>query len=426
MRLVLFVVILLTVSSAHATLKIDINRGNASKIKLILVQCTQEDHNKGSIIANIVAADLASTGFLDVQPNTEIKCNANASISNFGTLRDTDNLILSLAVSLSEDGKLTVKYRAIDTSIRKQILGKLLESNAQNHRKVAHSIADSIYTKLTGDVGYFNTSIAHTSEIDGKKRLAIMDQDGANLRFITDGRFLVLTPRFSPDGSKIVYMSYSKLQGKVFIKDLEKRKDTMVGNFKGVVSAPRFSPDGKSVILATSNGANTDIHRVYLHNNVQKKLTVHSAINTSPSYSPDQTRIVFTSDRSGSPQLYTMNANGASQKRISFGGGSYTAPVWSPRGDLIAFTTVRNRQFYIGVMKPDGSGERILATGHLVEGPTWAPNGRLIAFTREERSVNGKRSISKIYSIDITGKNERLLPTKHNASDPSWSDEIEY
>lgn len=405
-----------------ALLKIDINRGSSTKVPIFITKC--ETNNKSlDEISGIIKHDLNTSNLFNVSEISDVQCNGDASlIAAKGVV--SGSIILTLAMQQQQNEKIEVKYRLIDSSMKKQLLGKSLEAKVANYRKIAHSISDGIYNRITGDKGYFNTSIAHIAETNGVKKLAIMDHDGANLHFITDGKFLTLTPRFSPDGKSIAYMSYAKTQGKVFVRNLENNRDELVGNFSGVVSAPRFSPDGKSVVVARSIDNITDIYNVNLTNKLNNKLTVKSAINTSPSYSPDQKRIVFNSDRSGIAQLYVMNADGTDQKRISFGEGSYRTPVWSPRGDLIAFTKISRKTFYIGVMKPNGADERIIATGHLVEGPSWAPNGRLLIFTKEEPSVNGKRSVSKIYSIDITGKNERVFPTKYNASDPSWSDII--
>jgi TolB protein len=424
MKFLCLLLFLLIPFFSNAILRVDINRGNAAKIPIFLAKCGNSNDNLNEIF-NIIQYDLNTSDIFNVKEIKNVQCDDDASLISAKSI-ESGSIILTIAIQTqsSDKNNLEVKYRLIDSSMKKQLIGKSLESNIANYRKIAHTISDGIYTRITGDKGYFNTSIAHIAEFNGIKKLAIIDHDGANLHFITDGKFLTLTPRFSPDGKQIVYMSYIKTQGKVYVKNLEKNTDELIGDFSGVVSAPRFSPDGKSVIVARSIDNVTDIYKVSLLNKSNNKLTVKSAINTSPSYSPDQKKIVFNSDRGGLPQLYVMNTDGSDQKRISFGEGSYRTPVWSPRGDLIAFTKISKKSFYIGVIKPDGTDERIITTGHLVEGPSWAPNGRLLIFTKEEPSVNGKRSVSKIYSIDITGKNERMLPTQYNASDPSWSDII--
>ena len=251
------------------------------------------------------------------------------------------------------------------------------------------------------------------------KRLAIMDQDGANVRYLTDGKDLVLTPRFNPTAQEITYMSYHGLdQPHVYLLNIETGQRELVGDFPGMTFAPRFSPDGQKVVMSLQPGGNANIYTMDLRTKRTTRLTDDAAIDTSPSYSPDGSQIVFNSDRGGSPQLYVMNADGSNPKRITFGEGTFETPVWSPRGDLIAFTRRDKGQFAIGVIKPDGSGERILTEGFHNEGPTWAPNGRVIMFFRDTPGANGG---PQLWTIDLTGYNEFRVPLQGFASDPAWS-----
>ena len=289
-------------------------------------------------------------------------------------------------------------------------------------RRVAHIIADAIYERLTGEKGYFDTRVVFIDESgsknDRKKRLAIMDQDGANVRYLSDGRAIALTPRFSPTRQEITYMSYESGQPKVYLLQIETGQRELVGDFPGMTFAPRFSPDGQKVIMSLlRDDGNSNIYAMDLRSRTTTRLTNSNAIDTSPSYSPDGSKVVFTSDRGGQPQIYVMGADGSGQTRVSFGGGSYSTPVWSPRGDLIAFTKQTGGEFQIGVMRTDGSGERILSTGFQQEGPTWAPNGRYLMFFKEAAGSGGPR----LYSIDLTGRNEQPIPTSNFASDPAWS-----
>ena len=323
-----------------------------------------------------------------------------------------------------DNDNLKVDFRLWDVVSQQQLLGESFTTTKNNWRRIAHKISDVIYERLTGEKGYFDTRIVYVSEngpmTKRVKRLAIMDQDGENHRFLTNGRYMTLTPRFSPNMQKITYLSYVGAMPKVYIMDVETGKQELLGHFPGMTFAPVFSPDSSKVLLSFASNGNTEIYEMDLRRKTTKQLTKHPAIDTSPSYSPDGEKIVFNSDRGGDQQLYVMNADGSDVKRISFGRGRYATPVWSPRGDYIAFTKMANKQFYIGVMYPDGSGERILASGYLVEGPTWSPNGRVLMYFRQDKGYRGSAPV-KLYSIDLTGYNEQQIITPADGSDPAWS-----
>jgi TolB protein len=305
------------------------------------------------------------------------------------------------------------------------MVGFRYDTPPNNWRRVAHIVADAIYKRITGEDGYFDTRIVYVAESGPAnarvKRLAIMDQDGANHQFLTDGRTLVLTPRFSPTAQEITYMAYIGGTPRVVLYNIDSGQQEVLGDFPGMTFAPRFSPDGNKVIMSMAESGRTDIYSMDLRTRRKARLTNSNAIDTSPSFSPDGRRVVFNSDRGGSQQLYVMSADGGDVRRISFVDGRYATPVWSPRGDLIAFTKISGGRFQIGVMRPDGSGERILTEDFLVEGPTWAPNGRVLMFFRQRPSDRSGRSESKLYSIDLTGYNERQAVTPLDGSDPAWS-----
>ena len=306
----------------------------------------------------------------------------------------------------------------------KQMIAQQLVTSKFNWRRISHVISDVIYSRITGESGYFDSRIVYISEsgskTDRKKRLAIMDQDGANHKFLTDGSYLTLTPRFSPAAQQIAYLSYFKKVPRVFLLDLNTGKQKVLGDFPGMTFSPRFSPDGEKLVMSLAKNGNTDIYEMNLKNLKMLRLTKYKGIDTAPSYSPDGKNIVFESDRSGRQQIYKMNLFTKKIKRISFGKGKYATPVWSPRGDLIAFTKFTGGQFYIGVMYEDGSGERVVYSAYLVEGPTWSPNGRILAFYSQIK--NGKKMTEpKIKVIDLTGRNLRELITPADASDPAWS-----
>lgn len=331
--------------------------------------------------------------------------------------------VVTGTVLTDEQGRTRVEFRLFDVLSEQQLIGMAYTTTPDNWRRIAHIMSDEIYKRLTGEEGYFDTRIVYISEKGPAhkrvKRLAIMDQDGANHKYLTNGTYLVLTPRFSPETQRITYMSYQGGQPRVYLYDINSGRHEVLGSFPGMTFAPRFSPDGEKVVMSMARDGNTDIYVMDLNTRKVQRMTSSAAIETAPSYSPDGKQIVFESDRSGSQQLYIMNVDGSGMDRLTFGKGRYANPVWSPRGDLIAFTRMYRGKFYIGVIRPDGSGERLLADAFHVEGPTWSPNGRVLAYFKE-RPVGDRRS-AKIYTIDITGYNERVLQTPNDASDPAWS-----
>ena len=322
----------------------------------------------------------------------------------------------------ASDGKLRAEFRLWDVFAGTQLAGEQFFARTKDARRIGHLIADAIYERITGEKGYFDTRIVFVDESGPKnkrmKRLAIMDQDGSNVKLLTTGQNLVLTPRFSPSTQEITYTSFENETPKVYLLNIETGQKEIVGAFPGMTFAPRFSPDGQRIVMSLERDGNSNLFVMDLRSRRTMRLTNDNAIDTAPCYSPDGRAIVFESDRAGSRQLYVMGADGSNPRRISQGGGSYSTPVWSPRGDLIAFTKMSGGQFLIGVMRPDGSGERILTEGFHNEGPTWAPNGRVVMFFREQPGAAGG---PRLFTIDLTGYNERQVATPAFGSDPAWS-----
>jgi TolB protein len=423
---------MLLAAPAHAVMTIDITRGNVEPLPIAvtdLFSATPEASALGADISRIVMADLERSGlFRGINRSAFIQAPADMLMRpRFVDWRaiNAQALVTGL-VKLEDDGRLRVEFRLWDVFAGQQMTGRAYTSTPENWRRVAHLIADSIYERLTGESGYFDTRVVYVSETGAAnqrvKRLAIMDQDGENHRFLTDGRDLVLTPRFSPTNQEITYLAYVNNRPRVYIYNIDTGQQEVLGDFPGMTYAPRFSPDGGKVIMSLAIAGNSDIHTMNLQTREDRRLTTSPAIDTSPSYSPDGEFITFNSDRGGSQQIYVMDADGGNIRRISFGNGSYATPVWSPRGDLIAFTKILSGTFYIGVMRPDGSGERLLAESFLVEGPTWAPNGRVLMFFRQERTTeDGRGGGVHLWSVDLTGFNERMVLTPLFGSDPAWS-----
>jgi TolB protein len=411
---------------AQAQLRVDITEGHLNPMPVAVTDflgANAPAQQVGRDVAGVIRANLDRSGlFRPVEPSAFIeRITAMEVPPRFADWRviNAQALVVGQVTPLP-DGRIRIDFRLYDVFGEQQLTGFTYTTTPDNWRRIAHKISDKIYEQLTGEPGYFDTRIVFVSESGPRtrrvKRLMIMDQDGANPFFLTSADAQVLTPRFSPSTQMITYMSFETGAPRVFLYNLETNRREVLGDFPGMTFAPRFSPNGRGIVLTLATGGNSEIYTMDLGTRARRRLTNHPAIDTSPSYSPDGSQIVFNSDRGGSPQLYVMSADGSGQRRISFGDGRYSTPVWSPRGDLIAFTRQRGGQFAIGVMRPDGSGERILTESYLDEAPTWSPNGRVIMFFREARGQG-----PRLWSVDLTGRNLRQIPTQTEASDPAWS-----
>ncbi len=381
----------------------------------------------GTKIAQVIADDLTGTGLFR-QINKDAFISSITSFSSPVQYADWKAInaqaLVSGAVSVDASGQLVVKFRIYDVFAGQELgQGLQLVGTQDGWRRIAHKVADQVYSRITGEGGYFDSRVVFVAESGPKdarqKRLAIMDYDGANVKYLTDSASIVLAPRFSPTGDRVLYTSYETGFPKIYVLDVASVGRRGLDTQDGTMSfAPRFAPDGRTVAFSLTKGGNTDLYRMNIDGGAPERLTVTPSIETAPSYSPDGSQIVFESDRSGTQQLYVMSASGGEARRISNGQGRYGTPVWSPRGDLIAFTKQSKGRFHIGVMRVDGSEERLLTASFLDEGPTWSPNGRVIMFTRETQGANGRASL---YSVDITGRNLRQVNTSTGASDPAWS-----
>lgn len=375
-------------------------------------------------IARVIAANLTGTGLLREIP-AQAHVGRIASFDapvQFADWRAINARALITGAVRVDGQRLTVKFRLFDVLSGQQMGdGLQLDGTIGDWRRMAHRVSDQVYSRLTGETGYFDTRVVFIAESGPRERrlkqVAIMDQDGENVQVLTDGAALVLAPRFSPRGDRILYTSYETGFPRIYLMDVASRRRQVLGDQPGTMTfAPRFSPDGGSVIYSLSVDGRTNLFLLNLASGQRFQLTNTAAIDTAPSFSPDGQWIVFESDRSGTSQLYVMPAGGGEARQISRGQGRYSTPVWSPRGDLIAFTKSQGGRFHIGVMRTDGSGERLLTASFLDEGPSWAPNGRVIMFTREEAGGN-----PSLMSVDISGRNLRRIPTPGAASDPAWS-----
>ena len=430
-----FIIFFLIIFASKAfTLELTLTQGTVKPTPIAITNLFSSNESLMSVgknISSVISDNLERSGlFIPVDQKAFIQ--STESLSNQPRFQDWKVIkaqhLVAGRIEINDD-KISIEFKLYDVFSQKQIIRNKYETSKNNWRRVAHIISDAIFTRVTGESGFFDTRIVYVAETGPKdnrqKRLAIMDQDQANHRFLTDGSYLVLTPRFSPNSQKITYMSYVKANSpRVFIFDIETGQQEIVGEFPGMTFAPRFSPDGKKIVMSYSDPkvGNSEIYILDLQTRSTKRITNNSSIDVSASFSPNGKKLVFNSDRTGRRHIYIIDNDGKNLKRISREGGSYYTPVWSPRGDMIAFTKQEGGQFYIGVMEIDGSNERMIAKSFHVEGPTWSPNGRYLMYFKEERtSSDGSGGESSLYSIDLTGYNERRIITPLGGSDPAWS-----
>ncbi|MEM7620582.1 MAG: Tol-Pal system beta propeller repeat protein TolB [Pseudomonadota bacterium] len=423
-----FIYYFAAITSLQAQVEINITRGKVEALPIAIPIFEASDPQTLDLakkISGIIANNLQNSGLFRVIP-TSAHIEKNLSLNQAPKFADwriikAKSVVIG-RVGWDNQGRLRAEFRLWDVIIQKQLMGQQFFTNPNNWRRIGHIISDALYKRLTGESGYFDSRVVFIDETGAKnkriKRLAVMDQDSADIQFLSDGKNLVLTPRFSPTRQELTYMSYEKGVPRVYLYNLKTGQRQIVGDFPGMTFAPRFSPDGNKIIMSLSKEGETNIFLMDLQTKNVQQITQNNNINTSPSFAPDGDRIVFESDQDGGQQLYVSSLSKTGATRISRGEGRYSTPVWSPRGDLIAFTKQYRGLFLIGVMHPDGSGERILTEGFHNEGPTWSPNGRVIMFFRESRGAKGG---PQLYSVDLTGYNERLVPTPYFASDPAWS-----
>lgn len=431
MFLYLLTVFLFSVQPSHA-LKIEITQGQVEPTPIAITDLASADEvTMGSDIAAVIGSDLASSGLFRlidkkafIQDPTSLQ-----QEPRFADWRLVNAQLLFAGQVIREGNKVRVNFRLFDVFSGTQLLGLSFTGDPTKWRKLAHMIADAIYKRVTGESGYFDTFIAFIDE-SGKgrarvRRLAVMDSDGYNPRYLTNGRHLVVTPRFSSTTLEVAYLSYASKVPSVYIYNIATGENRLLRQFEGMTFAPRFSMDGNSIVMSLEKEGLSAIYVMNIRTNQLRALTSHVSIDTSPCYSPDGQSIVFVSDRGGDDtdnrdtkkvNIFVMDANGGNVRRISFGEGKYFQPVWSPRGDWIAFTK-QHQGFYIGVMRPDGSDERIICSGYLVESPVWSANGRELMFTMEKSPQDSPH----LYRVNLTGHNLQRVTTPHAASDGAWS-----
>ncbi len=412
---------------AQTPLRIEITEGVMEAVPYAIPDFVAENADGGQYVASIarvIANNLSGTGLLREIPTTAHvgRITSFDSPVQFADWRAINARALITGAVRVSGNQISVKFRLFDVVSGSQLGdGLQLDGRTDAWRRMAHRVSDQVYQRLTGESGYFDSRVVFIAESgprdNRRKQVAIMDQDGDGVQFLTDGTALAFAPRFSPTGDRILFTSYETGFPRIYLMDVASRRRQVIGDQPGTMTfAPRFSPDGGSVVYSLSIDGRTDLFLLNLASGQRWQLTQTEAIDTAPCFAPDGQRVVFESDRSGASQIYVMAVQGGDAARISQGQGRYSTPVWSPRGDLIAFTKQHSGRFHIGVMRADGSNERLLSASFLDEGPTWSPNGRVIMFARQEQGAD-----PALMSVDITGRNLRRVPTPGPASDPAWS-----
>ncbi len=429
-RFLILTLFWMTASIGHAApLRIEIKNGVIEPLPFAAPQFVAENSAANDLavdLVNVISQDLVGTGLFRQIPQSAFISTVTSFSSpvEYADWKAINAQALLTGAVSAEGDTVTVKFRVYDVFANQELgTGLKFAGSREGWRRIAHKVADVVYSRITGESGYFDSRVVFVAESGSKgqrrKRLAIMDYDGANVKYLTGSDNIVLAPRFSPTGDRVLYTSYETGFPRIYVMDVGSAERRVLQNAEGTMSfAPRFSPDGNTIVYSLEQGGNTDIHLMDLASGQSRRLTSDASIETAPSFSPDGSQIVFESDRSGSQQIYIMPASGGGAKRISFGEGRYGTPVWSPRGDMIAFTKQSKGRFHIGVMRTDGSEERLLTASFLDEGPTWSPNGRVIMFTRETQGATGA---ANLYSVDISGRNLKPVPTASGGSDPAWS-----
>lgn len=430
-----FMLCALVVLPARAELKVDIIAGATEPIP-VAVQKFETLGNvsakDAAMIRSVVEADLKSTGLFRIVSHDAfpeyVKMGALPNFKSWMAIKT--QVLVQAKLSASDDGKYKLEFYVWDINGQEQIEAQSLIASKKSARRLAHIMADAIYERLTGEIGYFDTQIvfiAETGPVHNRtKRMAIMDQDGFGMRYLSDKKTFVMSPHFSPNMQTIVFLSFYDDDPMVWTLDLDTGEQRRLGQFGGMNFAPRFSPDGTKVALSLVKNGITHIYEYDMETKTLRQLTFGNSLNTSPSYSPDGKKLAFNSDRSGSQQIHVLDLETGTESRLTYGAGRYATPAWSPDGQFIAFTKMADDTFYIGIMDPRGRNEKILAGGWYMEAPSWAPGSRRLVYYETEKALDGIERISHIRSVDITGRNvyDIELPDDINGVEPTWSPKL--
>ncbi|HSQ97167.1 MAG TPA: hypothetical protein VLL98_00420 [Rickettsiales bacterium] len=447
-RLYIIIIFLLFVNNlVYANeLTIDINNIESKKISIVFEKINKIDIKNfdfdivDKILKNI-KNNLYTTSLFNIKnSNSNIfKSDNNNNIEKLSSI-DLNSLVMSKYnkssfdavmsgfLEVNSSGQVELKIRLWDILDQRELFYKSYIIDETNWKKISDIISDMVFEFLTGEVsGHFDSKIIFVSESGSpknrQKRIAMMDFDGSNLQYITNGTNLVLTPIFSKyNKDEIIYLEYKNKKPHIFKLNLSNKKLILIGNIAEMTFAPNFNPSGlNEIIFSGTNDGYSNIYKLNFDEGKIRQLTYDKAISTAPSWSPDAEKIVFVSDKTGVRKLYVMDKNGSNIEMISKGRGIYDKPSWSPDGKLISFVKMEKGEFSIGLMTPDGDSERSIMNAYLVEGIKWSPNGRYLIYSKQEGPF-GKASIPSIYTIDILTGIEYKIPTPKNqgATDPDW------
>ncbi len=443
-RITLFFFLITQSNLCLAAVNLRIDNKEIPKVKILFGSTSKNNLQAKADIDEIlgkVKRNLQSTDLFEVtQKPSNITAVAAGTVDDLSIEKVPDfvkysslgvGMLLVIDANFNQTGDLEIKVRLWDVLDERQLFGKFYSSNRGNYKKMSALISDEIFKAATGEKkGHFDSKIAYIAESGGAlkrmKRIVMMDFDGENLRYLTNGRDLVLTPTFAGkingQRNEILFVRFFGEKPQIYSLDTDNALVRKVGSFRGTTFAPAANPANPDIIaFSVIDNGNSNIYQMNLATNQNTRLTSTRAIDTTPSYSPDGKYIAFSSDRSGSEQIYIMNNEGRDVRKITSDSGSYSKPMWSPDGKFIAFTKIKAGQFSIGIIDIDGRNEKNLESSYLIEGAKWSPNSRYLIYSKKTGAY-GKASVPKLYVTDVLTGFERQLPTPEGegATDPDW------
>lgn len=416
LRILLALLALVAALGARAQLTIDITTSGARQIPIAVVPMAGEA-GQAQPVSPVVGADLARTGlFKLVDPSGVTPQPSEPSEVNFAdwTTRNAEALVIG-KIEPSADGRLEVRFRLFDVAKQSQLASYSYVVTPQQLRATAHRIADVIYEKLTGDKGVFSTKIAYVVKRGERYELQVADADGYNAQAILASNEPIMSPAWSPDGSRIAYVSFDRKKPMVVVQNLAEGTTKIVANFRGNNSAPAWSPDGRFLLVALSKDGLTQVYRIPATGGTPQRLTDSSDIDTQATFSPDGQWIAFTSDRGGTPQLYRMPAAGGPPQRLTFDGNYNVGPRFSPDGKYIAFVQRQGGRYHIASLELATGQVLTLTDGALDDSPSYAPNGKMILY---EAQVGGRGQLAAVSSDGRV--RQRLTSSAGDVQDPAW------
>lgn len=406
--------LLVNLGLSHAQTTIEIIGGGAQQFPIAVTNLPGEAALPQGI-AQIVRDDLNRSGLFKLVDATNLPVPADAAQVRFPEWkgRGADFLAFGRVVPAA-DGRLSARVVLVDVAKQVELGNFSYTLSPAQARVTAHRLADDIYQKITGERGFFNTKIAYVKKSGNRFDLIVADSDGQNEQSALTSREPIISPRWSPDGSKLAYVSFENKKPQIWVHEIYTSKRTLVGNFRGSNSAPAWSPDGATLAIALTLSGGTQIYTIPASGGESKRLTNSGGIDTEPWYAPDG-MIYFTSDRGGSPQIYRMSASGGDARRVTFKGTYNVSPRVSPDGKTLAYITRTNGQFQVSILDLATNQDMTLTDTVKDESPSFAPNGRMLLYATEI----GGRGVLAAVSKDAQVK-QRISVTAADAREPAW------